>query len=167
MTGETRTGAACQRVRIPLTNLIRTPDGVTDEQAASLPTAYGTAHRMMYDRGNIQPKERVLVLGATGGVGVGCVQLGARIGAEMIGVGSASWKLDKLLALGASTVIDSSKEEDTCSVEPDWVCSGLPSVCTTVAAVPALDYGNMVILIALVALVGSSLLIGAVNETRV
>jgi len=111
MTGETRTGAACQRVRIPLTNLIRTPDAVTDEQAASLPIAYGTAHRMLYDRGKIQPGDRVLVLGATGGVGVACIQLGARIGAEMIGVGSASWKLDKLRALGASSVIDSSKED--------------------------------------------------------
>lgn len=111
MTGETRTGAACERVRIPVKNLIRTPGGVTDAQAASLPIAYGTAHRMMYDRGNIQPKERVLVLGATGGVGVACIQLGARIGAEMIGVGSASWKLDKLLTLGASAVIDSSNED--------------------------------------------------------
>ena len=111
MTGETRTGAACERVRIPVANLIRTPDAVTDEQAASLPIAYGTAHRMMYERGKIQPGERVLVLGATGGVGVASVQLGARIGAEMICVGSASWKLEKLLALGAGAVIDSSKED--------------------------------------------------------
>jgi len=111
MTGETRTGAACERVRIPLTNLIRTPDGVTDEQAACLPIAYGTAYRMLYEKGQVRPGERVLVLGATGGVGVACIQLGSRLGAEMIGVGSAAWKLDKLRDLGAMDVIDSSQQD--------------------------------------------------------
>lgn len=111
MTGETRTGAACEKVRIPLTNLIRTPDGVSDEQAACLPIAYGTAYRMLYEKGQVKPGERVLVLGATGGVGVACIQLGSRLGAEMIGVGSAAWKLDKLRDLGAMDVIDSSQQD--------------------------------------------------------
>ena len=116
MTGETRSGAACERVRIPVGNLIRTPDGVTDAQAASLPIAYGTAYRMLHSRGNVQPGEKVLVLGATGGVGVACVQLGARLGAEVVAVGSAAWKLEKLAALGAAHTIDSSKEEVVAAV---------------------------------------------------
>ena len=116
MTGETRTGAACERVRIPLTNLIRTPDGVTDEQAACLPIAYGTAYRMLHEKGQVRPGERVLVLGATGGVGVACIQLGSRLGAEMIGVGSAAWKLDKLRDLGATDVIDSSEQDFVAAV---------------------------------------------------
>ena len=111
MTGETRTGAACERVRIPLGNLIRTPDGVTDVQAASLPIAYGTARRIVHERGAIREGERVLILGATGGVGVASLQLAKRQGAVVIAAGSAEWKLEKLRALGADHTIDTSKED--------------------------------------------------------
>jgi len=116
MTGETRLGAACERVRIPVTNLMRTPDAVSDVQAACLPIAYGTAHRLMHDRGRIQPGERVLVLGATGGVGVACLQLGVQIGAEIVATGSAEWKLEKLRALGAQHTIDTSREDFVAAV---------------------------------------------------
>ena len=108
MTGETRLGAACEHVRIPIANLIRIPDGVTEEAAASLPIAYGTAHRLVHSRGRIQSGERVLVLGATGGVGTACVQLMHALGAEVIATGSAAWKLDKLRELGADHTIDTS-----------------------------------------------------------
>jgi alcohol dehydrogenase len=111
MTGETRLGAACERVRIPVANLIRTPDEVSDVQAAVLPIAYGTAHRMLFERGRVRAGERVLVLGATGGVGVACIQLGKRIGAEVVAVGSAAWKLAKLCELGADSTIDTSQED--------------------------------------------------------
>ena len=53
MTGETRLGAACERVRIPVANLIPIPDGVSEVQAACLPIAYGTAHRLIHARGKI------------------------------------------------------------------------------------------------------------------
>lgn len=111
MTGETRIGAASQYVRIPAINLIRTPDGVSDAQAAALPIAYGTAYRMMTTRGKVQAGERVLILGATGGVGTCCVQLAKSIGAEVLVTGSAAWKLDALRALGADHVIDTSRED--------------------------------------------------------
>ena len=52
MTGETRLGAACERVRIPVSNLIRIPDGVSDAQAAALPIAYGTAYHLL-ERGRL------------------------------------------------------------------------------------------------------------------
>ncbi|MAE96616.1 MAG: zinc-binding dehydrogenase [Deltaproteobacteria bacterium] len=116
MTGETRLGAACERVRIPVATLLPIPDGVSDAQAASLPIAYGTAHRLMQTRGRIQAGEKVLVLGATGGVGVACLQLGKRVGAELIVAGSAEWKLERLLALGADHAIDTSKEEVVAAV---------------------------------------------------
>jgi alcohol dehydrogenase len=107
MTGETRVGAACERVRIPTANLISTPDGVSDIQAASLPIAYGTAYRMMITRGQIKKDERVLILGATGGVGTGCVQLAKRAGAEVIATGSSPEKLEALRRIGADHVLDS------------------------------------------------------------
>jgi alcohol dehydrogenase len=116
MTGETRLGAACERVRIPVANLIRIPGGVSDVEAASLPIAYGTAHRMLSTRGNVARGERVLVLGASGGVGVACVQLAKRVGAEVIATGSAAWKLDRLRELGADHLIDTSREDFVAAV---------------------------------------------------
>jgi alcohol dehydrogenase len=111
MTGETRLGAACEYVRIPARNLIRVPDGVSDVEAASLPIAYGTAYRMMTTRGEVKRGEKVLILGATGGVGTCCVQLARAAGAEVLVTGSAGWKLDKLRELGANHVIDTSSED--------------------------------------------------------
>lgn len=110
MTGETRLGAACERVRIPVSNLIRIPEGVSDAQAAALPIAYGTAHHLL-ERGEVGPGDKVLILGATGGVGTGCVQLARRRGAEVIATGSAAWKLAKLRELGAEHLIDSSQQD--------------------------------------------------------
>ncbi len=111
MTGETRLGTASEYVRIPASNLIATPDSVSDIEAASLPIAYGTAYRMMTTRGQVKAGERVLILGATGGVGTCCVQLAKSAGAEVIATGSAAWKLDKLKEIGADHVIDTSKED--------------------------------------------------------
>ena len=58
--------------------------------AAALPIAYGTAHRMLFSRGNVQAGETVVVLGASGGVGTACVQLARMAGAEVFAV--ASWR---------------------------------------------------------------------------
>ncbi len=111
MTGETRLGAAAGFARMPASHLVRTPDAVTDDQAAALPIAYGTAYRMLLTRGRIKAGETILILGATGGVGTCCVQLAKAAGATVIVTGSAAWKLDKLKELGADHVIDTSKEE--------------------------------------------------------
>ncbi|MFP6746268.1 MAG: zinc-binding dehydrogenase [Alphaproteobacteria bacterium] len=110
MTGETRLGAAAQFARIPAVQLIRTPDAVSDDDAAALPIAYGTAYRMMVTRGKVAADDIVLILGATGGVGTCCLQLAKTAGATVIVTGSAQWKLDKLTELGADHVIDTSKE---------------------------------------------------------
>jgi alcohol dehydrogenase len=111
MTGETRLGAACERVRIPVRNLIAIPEGVNDVEAASLPIAYGSAYRMVQTRGRIASGEKVLVLGATGGVGTCCVQLAKRLGAEVIATGSSEQKLDAVRKLGADHVIDTSRQD--------------------------------------------------------
>ena len=110
MTGETRIGACSQYIRIPAGNLVRMPDGLGFEDAASLPIAYGTALRMMLVRGKVAAGEKVLIWGATGGVGVACVQLAKAAGALVVACGSAAWKLDRLRQLGADVVIDTSTE---------------------------------------------------------
>lgn len=111
MTGETRIGAASEFVRIPAANLLAMPDGITYVQAASLPIAYGTAYRMMVTRGAVSSGEKVLILGAAGGVGTCCIQLAKLAGAEVIAGCSASDKFAKLKEIGADHIIDTSKED--------------------------------------------------------
>jgi alcohol dehydrogenase len=86
--------------------LIEIPAAVTFEQAASLPLAYGTAHRMLFARGGLRAGERVLVLGASGGVGVACVQLAKLVGAEVIACASSEAKLQRLREIGADHVVN-------------------------------------------------------------
>ena len=111
MTGETRRGAAAQYIAFPAINLIKMPEGVSYVDAACLPIAYGTAYRMMVERAKVKAGERVLILGATGAVGIGALELAKNAGCEVIACGSSEWKLDKLRELGADHVIDTSKED--------------------------------------------------------
>ena len=87
------------------------PDAVSFEDAAALPVAYGTAHRMLITHDTVAAGERVLVLGASGGVGTGCVLLAKMLGAEVIACASSDEKLARLKALGADEVIDYTKTD--------------------------------------------------------
>jgi alcohol dehydrogenase len=87
------------------------PDRVSFEDAASLPVAYGTAHRMMITHNTVKAGDRVLVLGASGGVGTGCVLLGKMLGAEVIACASSESKLARLKAMGADEVVDYTKTD--------------------------------------------------------
>jgi alcohol dehydrogenase len=108
--GENANGGLCEKIAVPAENLIRLPDAVTFEQAASLPIAYGTAYRMLITRGHVQAGELVLILGASGGVGTGCVQIAKNLKARVIACASSPEKLRRLQELGADHVIDYTKE---------------------------------------------------------
>jgi len=109
MLGEVADGGRAERCAVPALQLLRVPDGVSLEHAASLPLAYGTAHRMLTARGRVAAGERVLVLGASGGVGVACVQLAKMLGAEVVACASTAPKLERLRALGADHVVNYSE----------------------------------------------------------
>jgi alcohol dehydrogenase len=113
MMGETLRGGFCEYVAVPQDYLVRIPDDVSFVDAAALPVAYGTAHRMMVERGKIAAGETVLILGATGGVGTCCVQLAKLAGARAIACTSSSAKAEKLKGIGADHVINTCKQ--------DWV----------------------------------------------
>jgi NADPH:quinone reductase-like Zn-dependent oxidoreductase len=66
---------------------------------------------MMETRGQVKAGERVLILGASGGVGTCCVQLAKAAGCEVVATASADWKLDKLRALGADHVINTTTQD--------------------------------------------------------
>jgi len=104
--GEMMHGGLAEKCLVAAHQLIRMPDGVTFEDAASLPVAYGTAHRMIVTHDTIRKGEKVLVLGASGGVGTGSVLLAKLRGAEVIACASSADKLARLKELGADHVLN-------------------------------------------------------------
>jgi alcohol dehydrogenase len=123
--GEHANGGLCERIAIEAENLIHMPDAVTFEQAASLPIAYGTAYRMLITRGQLKAGELVLILGASGGVGTGCVQIAKNLKARVIACASSPEKLKRVRELGADHVIDYTKEDFS---KKAWELSGKKGV---------------------------------------
>jgi NADPH:quinone reductase-like Zn-dependent oxidoreductase len=101
MLGETLHGGLAEYVSAPAASLLPVPDDSRLMEFACLPVAYGTAHRMLFTRAGLQPGELMVVVGASGGVGVACVQLGKRIGGRIIACTSSEAKARRLADLGA------------------------------------------------------------------
>lgn len=90
--------------------LVPKPVGLTFEQAAAIPVSGVTALRAVREAGNVQPEQKILVVGAAGGVGSLAVQIAKASGASVTGVCSAS-KEDLVRSLGADDVIDYTRED--------------------------------------------------------
>jgi NADPH:quinone reductase-like Zn-dependent oxidoreductase len=104
--GEMMHGGLAEKCLVAEHQLIRMPEGVSFAQAASLPVAYGTAHRMIITHNTIKAGDKVVVLGASGGVGTGCVLLAKMLGAEVVACASSEDKIQRLKDLGADHVIN-------------------------------------------------------------
>jgi NADPH:quinone reductase-like Zn-dependent oxidoreductase len=109
--GEMLDGGMAEYCLVAADQLVAMPAGVSFEEAASLPVAYGTAHRMLVTHKTIEKGERVIVLGASGGVGTGCVILAKLLGADVIACASSDEKLARLKQMGADEVIDYTKTD--------------------------------------------------------
>ena len=88
------------------------PTRLSLEQAASIPTSAATALRCLRDAGKLQPGFKVLINGASGGVGTFAVQIAKALGAEVTGVCSAT-KVDLVRSIGADHVVDYTREDFT------------------------------------------------------
>jgi NADPH:quinone reductase-like Zn-dependent oxidoreductase len=105
-------GAFGEYVCTAETKLVKKPDGISFEHAASLPIAALTALQGLRDKGKIHPQQKVLVNGASGGVGTFGVQIAKSFGAEVSGVTSTR-NIDLVRSIGADCVIDYTREDFT------------------------------------------------------
>src|SRR5262249_13320957 len=106
-----RTGALAEYVAVSLDRAVALkPPGVTFEQAAALPIAGVTALQALRDSGKVQAGQKVLINGASGGVGTFAVQIAKSLGAHVTGVCSTR-NVELVRSLGADEIIDYTKDD--------------------------------------------------------
>ncbi|HEY7800669.1 MAG TPA: NADPH:quinone oxidoreductase family protein [Hyphomonadaceae bacterium] len=99
--GSTGAGGMAEEILVPAARMNPLPDFMPFEEGASLLMTYGTSHYALKDRAKLKPGEKLLVLGAAGGVGLAAVELGKAMGAEVIAAASSQDKVDFCLSKGA------------------------------------------------------------------
>jgi NADPH:quinone reductase-like Zn-dependent oxidoreductase len=104
--GEMLDGGMAEYCAVAAEQLIALPDAVSFEAASALPVAYGTAHRMLITHQTVKAGDRVLILGASGGVGTASLLLAKQLGAEVIACAGSDEKAAQLKALGADHVVN-------------------------------------------------------------
>lgn len=105
------TGGFAEHALAPARACVPVPDAMSDAQAAAFQVAYGTSHLALDHRARLQPGERLLVLGAAGGVGLTAVEIGRLMGAEVIAVARGPARLEAAREAGAHHLIDSESED--------------------------------------------------------
>jgi NADPH:quinone reductase-like Zn-dependent oxidoreductase len=106
------TGAFADYASATEDQFIPKPDNLTFEQAAAVGVSATTALQLLRDNGRVQPGQKVLINGASGGVGTFAVQLAKAFGAEVTGVCSTK-NVDLVKSIGADKVIDYTREDFT------------------------------------------------------
>jgi 2-desacetyl-2-hydroxyethyl bacteriochlorophyllide A dehydrogenase len=113
-------GAFARQLIIAATELCLIPASMSFEQAAALPTTFGTAQQALFEVGQLKPGRRVLIHGAAGGVGSMAVQLAHLAGAYVIATASAR-NIERVKSLGADEAIDYRSEDFTTLRDIDLV----------------------------------------------
>ncbi len=104
--GSTGYGAAREQIAIAASRLASVPDGLPLDKAAGLSIAYGTTLHALRQRAEIKPGETLVVLGASGGVGLAAVEIGRAMGARVIACASSDDKLEFARRYGAAETIN-------------------------------------------------------------
>ncbi|MHA7115834.1 NADPH:quinone oxidoreductase family protein [Pseudomonas promysalinigenes] len=102
-------GAFAEQVAVPFYNVMPIPEHMDFATAAAFGMTYGTSMHALKQRGQLQPGETLLVLGASGGVGLAAVEIGKTMGARVIAAASSAEKLAIAKAAGADELIDYSQ----------------------------------------------------------
>ena len=104
-------GGLAEYAVLPEAICVPIPDAMSFTDAAAFLVAYGTSHVALDYKARLQPGERLLVLGAAGGVGLTAVELGTLMGAEVIACARGSAKLEVAQKAGATHLIDSEQND--------------------------------------------------------
>ncbi|MDF1727259.1 MAG: NADPH:quinone oxidoreductase family protein [Sulfitobacter sp.] len=104
-------GGLSEYASIPADICVPLPDEMSEVDAAAFLIAYGTSHVALDFKARLQPGERLLVLGASGGVGLTAVELGRLMGAEVVACARGPEKLEIAKRAGAHHLIDSEKDD--------------------------------------------------------
>ena len=99
-------GGLAEQATVPAAACVPVPDAMTAEIAAGLLVAYSTSHVALAHKARLNPGERLVVLGAAGGVGLTAVEPGARMGAEVVAVARGTAKLEVARGAGAHHLVD-------------------------------------------------------------
>jgi NADPH2:quinone reductase len=110
-TGITRPGTLAEKVTVPVDNLVPVPADWSIEEAACGTLVYLTAYQALTDWPDLPAKSRVLITGASGGVGVATIQLARAMGHDPIGLSRDQAKWKNLKDLGASIILDPNDEQ--------------------------------------------------------
>ncbi|MGE8112390.1 NADPH:quinone oxidoreductase family protein [Pseudomonas sp. NPDC086566] len=102
-------GAFAEQVAVPFYNVMPIPEHMDFATAAAFGMTYGTSMHALKQRGQLQPGETLLVLGASGGVGLAAVEIGKAMGAKVIAAASSAEKLAVAKAAGADETINYSQ----------------------------------------------------------
>lgn len=130
--GEHTQGGFAEYAVVPATNLLEVPDGFPLTEAAAAGLVFVTAWRALITRGRLQAGERVLITGASGGVGTAAIQIAARAGAHVYAVTSGPDKVRLCRELGASIVYDRNEVSFSREVWRDTEKKGVHLVFDTV-----------------------------------
>jgi NADPH2:quinone reductase len=122
-------GGLAERALVDASRLIPLPETVSAVEASALPTAYLTAWHMLR-KAEVTAGDLVFVPGATGGVGVACVQLADVLGASTVGTSTSAEKLDAIAELGCDHTVETADAEEMVELvgevgEPDAVLNHL------------------------------------------
>src|SRR5664279_306478 len=110
--GMARSGGLAEYIAVPAAALEIMPEGIAPEVAASFRANYLTSLYALSERGELRADETLLVLGASGGVGIAAVQIGKLLGARVIAAASTDEKRQFATRYGADATVDYTK--------PDW-----------------------------------------------
>lgn len=103
-------GTLAESVSVRADRLVGKPGNIGFEQAAAVPVAALTALQALRDKGRLEPGQRVLVIGASGGVGTFAVQIAKALGTEVTGVCSTR-NVEMVASIGADRVVDYTRED--------------------------------------------------------
>lgn len=99
-------GGYAEQVAVPATRVFEIPDSMPYPDAAGFSVTYGTSYHGLVDRARLSVGERLLVLGAAGGVGLTAVEIGGALGAEVVAAASTEDKLELCHTRGADALIN-------------------------------------------------------------